>query len=274
MTGSEDVVRASHAIPERGVVPFPGEMQDGRPDRPERLHRPLVQRPRAGPSAGDQEDGAVDRKPELLARALPRPRLRRARQGPADHSVLRARPSSDLVGEEDPSREGRRKAVREPEMRVGLRQRRGHALRPRCEHHRAGHESPGAENDIRPAPREDAPARERSHCRLSERPQQREARPAWETRNAERVELVAGGGDELRLSSLRRPRERDVDAAFPQRVRHREGRQHVSGRPAGRDQAPKLRRVHSQPHSRGCRPTRVAPRGSSRRRRRAAAGSR
>ena len=57
---------------------------------------------------------------------------------------------------------------------------------------------------------------------------------------AEGVELVAGVRNELRFDAIRRPGERHVHAALRQRFRDCERRQHVSCRPPGRDQAPKL----------------------------------
>ena len=52
--------------------------------------------------------------------------------------------------------ERRGEAVCEPEMRVGLRQRRRDAAQTGGEHHRPGHVSPGTEHHVRPPPVEDA----------------------------------------------------------------------------------------------------------------------
>ena len=126
-------------------------------------------------------------------------------------------------------------------MRVGLRQRRGDPHRRGGEHHRPGDETAAAEYDVRPAPLEDPAAREGCAPRADERPRKLRRRLPRKAADLERIELVAGLRDESRFDPIRRPGERHVNAALRQRLRHRERRQHVSGRSAGGDQAPKLR---------------------------------
>ena len=89
--------------------------------------------------------------------------------------------------------------------------------------------------------REDRAARERRAAGAAERAYELRRRLPRQAADPERVELVAGLRNEPRLDAIRRPGERHVHAALRQRFRDRERRQHVSGRPPGRDHAPKLR---------------------------------
>ena len=125
-------------------------------------------------------------------------------------------------------------------MRVSLGQRRGDPAQPGCEHHRPCHVATPAQDDVRPAAREDPPAGERRRDRLPERANQREARTPWEPRDVERVEREAGPGDEPSLDAIRRPGERHGHASIPERLRHRERRPDVTGGPARGDQAREL----------------------------------
>ena len=124
------------------------------------------------------------------------------------------------------SRERRREPVREPEVRVGLGQRRRDPPPPRREHHRPGDVAAAAEHDVGPAPREDprAGARARDRRAASARASA-SAGPPREARDAEGVELVARLRNEPRLDAIRRPGERHLHAARAQRLRDCERRQ-------------------------------------------------
>ena len=125
-------------------------------------------------------------------------------------------------------------------MRIRFRQGRRDAERRRGEHHRAGHEAAAAEHDIRSAFAKDPAAGARRDPRQDERAGELDRRPAWEAADPEGVELVARFRNEPRFDAIRRPGERHVHASLRQRLRDRDRRQHVSCRPPGCDQAPKL----------------------------------
>ena len=76
-------------------------------------------------------------------------------------------------------------------------------------------------------------------ARKQERPCKIDAELPRKARDLERVELVAGLGNELGLSPSRRPGERHERAAGAQRLGHRERRQHVAAGSPGCDQAPR-----------------------------------
>ena len=160
------------------------------------------------------------------------------RDGPAGDAVLGSVAAGDLVGEEDTPCERRRKPVRQPEMRIGLRQSRGHLPPPRGIDHRPGDVATAAEDDVRAAALQDRRAGSRRAACPQQRAKERDRRPAREARDLEGVELVAGFGDEPSLDAIRRPGERHRDAALPKRCRDRERREHVTGCSAGCDQAP------------------------------------
>jgi hypothetical protein len=103
-----------------------------------------------------------------------------------------------------------------------------------------GDEAAGAEHDVRPARTQDLPAGERRADGEGKRADERERRAALEALDPERVELVARFRNQTRFDAIRRPGERHVHAASGQLLRHCECGQHVSCRPPGCDQAPKL----------------------------------
>ena len=92
-----------------------------------RLDRHLVQRPRAGERAEHGDDGPRSAKPNGARPSGARDAAVRLRDRPADDAHLPAVAARDLVREEQAPRERRREPVREPEVRVGLRQRGGDA---------------------------------------------------------------------------------------------------------------------------------------------------
>ena len=154
-----------------------------------------------------------------------------------DDAILRAVPPFDRIREEDPVGEGSGKPVRQPDVRVGLRQRGRDAPQPSGEHHRPTDVPAGAEDDVRPATAEDAQRGEGSTHSPRNRPQLAQARPARQARDAERVELVACFRNQPRLDAVRRPGERHASPAGAQGVRDGERRPHVPGGPACCDQA-------------------------------------
>ena len=114
----------------------------------------------------------------------------------------------------------------------------GIRCRRRGEHHRPGDVPAAAEHDVGPPPREDARARDGAPGRrAAARAQEPSDGPPRQPGDPERVELVARLRDELRFDAIRRPGERHLCAAPLQRLRDRQRRRDVSGRPPGRDQA-------------------------------------
>ena len=154
-----------------------------------------------------------------------------------------------VVGEKDAPGKPSGDAIREPETRVGLRERSRRSFPPRRVDHRPRDVSTAAEDDVGTPSFEDARACARRAPGEQHRARERERRPARQARDAERVELVARVRNQLRFGAIRRPGERHVDAAAPQLVRDRQRRQHVSCRSPGRDQTPQLPLVR---HSSRC----------------------
>ena len=173
------------------------------------------------------------------------------------------------------SRKRRGEPVRETEMRVRLGQRAGDPLD-------AGRRAPSVRRRSRRlrARRRAAATKDRAaRGRRGERPScsahELGVRTPRETGDGEGVELVAPLRYEPRLDAIRRPGERHQTAPPPQHLRDCERRRDVSDRPARRDQAPKLlARPPSRAMLRRIADRRASPRGSSRRRRRTAAGFR
>ena len=149
-------------------------------------------------------------------------------------------PTVDRVCEEHALRERHSEPVREPEMGVGLRQRRGNAAQARGEHHRPGDVAAASEDDIRTTPGEDAIAGERCSHRPTDGPHEPEADPSREARDRERVELEAGLRNELRLDAVARPGERHRHSARAKHLCDCERGPDVPCRPSRRDHAPKL----------------------------------
>ena len=215
-------------------------MQDRRAWPAPRLDDELVQRERAGERAEHTEDPSLRRQLEDARASGCGTGRERAGIGRPTTAHLRAVAGRDRVREEEPARERRREAVREPEVRVGLAQRGRDAHRRGREDHRAGDVAAAAEHDVGPPGAQDPPARERSRACEQQRPGERQRRLPRKAGDAEGVELEAGFRNQLRFDAIRRPGERHLHAAAPQRFRDGECRQHVSGRSPGRDQAPQL----------------------------------
>ena len=118
-------------------------------------------------AAEDEQHRPVRGEPEDAPRLGSRQRPRARRERPARHAVLRAVAAVDRKREEDALRERRRKPVREPEVRVGLRHRRRDPAAGGREHHRAGDVAAAAEDDVGPAAFEDPRGRRRARGRAS-----------------------------------------------------------------------------------------------------------
>ena len=244
----EHVVVAMHALAQALVVPLAGDVQDGRAGVAVGLDGEVVEAARACESAEEGDHRPVRRQIEATASLLLRDAAVVGRDRPPGDAVLGAVAAGDPVGEEDSARERRREPVREPEMRVRLRERGGELPPPGGVDHRPGDVAAAAEDDVRPALLEDRATRPGRTAGADQRPEQRRRRRAWKAGDLERVELVAGGRDEPSLDAIRRPGERHADAAVAQRLRHRERRQDVPGCSAGGDQGSQLARgrVHRQ----------------------------
>ena len=250
-----DVVLARHRGADALVVALARQVEDGRA-RIRRTHRTAKSLSAVAPaiapkkaSSGASPGARTARVPSALRHALVG-----AGNGPAGHPVLASVPLRQVVGEEDAPRERRRQPVREPEVGVGLGQRGRDAQRAGREHHRAGDVAAAAEDDVRSAPAQDPDAGCRRQPGPDERPQERNGRPPREARDRERVERVAVRRDEPSLDAIRRPGERHQHAALAQRLRHRERRQHVACRSAGRDETPEpvVRLAAERVHPRRC----------------------
>ena len=182
-------------------------MEDGRPRCAEGLDRCLVQAAGARERAEDSERGPLGRQLEEAAGLLPRHGARASRDGPADHSILRSLPPGDRIGEENAAGEPGSDPVREAEHRVGLRHRSGDSPARGRDHDRPGHVAARAEDDVRPARRQDPAAGTRRPRIQPERPQQRGPGSPRQARDAKRVELEARLRNELSLDAIRRPGE-------------------------------------------------------------------
>ena len=153
-------------------------------------------------------------------------RPKRARASACEHAAmragtgrpvtryLRAVPAVDRVREEDATRERRREPVGEPEMGVGLRQRGGDFRAPGGVAPSARRRSRRRRGRRRAAALQDRARRRRGArpARISERASATDGRRG-KPGDRERVELVAGLGDEPSLDAIRRPGERHADAA-------------------------------------------------------------
>ena len=236
----EHVIGSVHPAPEPLVVPIARDVQHGRSGVPVGLDREVVQaaRPREGAEEGERRPllGQAEASPPFG----PGDAAVRLGHGPPGDPVLRAVASVDPVREEDAPRKRSREPVRQPEMSVGLGQRRRELAAPRGVDHRPGDVPAAAEHDVRPSPFQDRGAGTRRTAGGDQRPQERDRGTAREARDLERVELVARLGDEPSLDAIRRPGERHRDAALAQRLRHGERRQDVTRRASGGDQAPQL----------------------------------
>ena len=245
----QDVVVARHSRPDEREVPLPCHVQDRRPSVPVRVGCEFVQRLRPCQPSEERDDRPVERKPEVRPALLSGHTEMRFRDRATDHPVLRAVPAGDLVGEEHPARERRRQAVREPEVRIRLGERRRNPTHPRRQHHWSGDVPATAEDDVRPAPPEDASAGERRPYRLEKGANESEAEPPRKPRDGKRVELESGLRNQPRLDAVGRPGERHRHPAVAQRLGDGERRSNVACGSARRDQAHELRRLA---HSRRC----------------------
>ncbi len=244
--GEEAVPGPGHAGRELGVVALAGKVQHGRHAlrrvvaRREGLERRLVQPPGALAAARDEHDGPLLREPE----PAPRPRAvlllcdqRASRHGAPDDPVLPTRPTGERIGEEDALRERGGEAVREPELRVGLRQGGRDAEQPRRRHHRPRRVAAGPEHDVGPATPQDPDAGGRCLRRHADCLQRRQADVTGNPADVELVHLVAGVDEDATLSA-RRPGEGHVHPASRQLLRDCQSRQHVPRRSPGPDRAP------------------------------------
>jgi hypothetical protein len=100
-------------------------VQDRRPVPAEGVDDDLVQRLGALAAAEDEQDEPLRRQPELVARLVARHRHRARRDRATGDAVARPLPPGDRERQEDAVGERRRQLVGKPEVRVGLRQRRG-----------------------------------------------------------------------------------------------------------------------------------------------------
>ena len=216
------------------------------PGRAPGRDRELVERSCPGERAEDGDDARARGEPEALATLRARRSLVRLRDRTPDDPHLLPVVPGDLVREEQPPRERRREPVGEPEVRVGLGQRRGDPAKAGCEHHRPGDEAAAAEHDVRAATGEDAEAVRRSGRGAPRGAELGRARPARKSGDGERVELEARLRHQPRLDAVGSAGERHRHSAFAERLPHGERRTNVTGGSPGRDHARELRRrAHS-----------------------------
>ena len=242
----QDVVVALDARAEGVEVALAADMQHRGPGGSPRGHRELVERPGAGEGAEDRDDVCVRGEPEALAPLTPGCARVRDRDRSPDDADLRPVVPGDLVGEEQPCGERRRHAVRQPEVRVGLGQRRRNSTETRGEHHRPGDEAAAAEDDVGPAPREDPEAVDGGGRRAPRSLNLCRTRSARKAGDGERVELEARLRHQPRLDAVWSAGERHSHSAIPKRFPHCERGTNVTGRSSGRDHACELRRrAHS-----------------------------
>ncbi len=236
----EHVVLSVDTVAQALVVALAGDVEHSGAGVAVRRHGEVVQAARAGERAEDRDHrpgrGQAEAPPALgLAEASMSRRHR-----PSRDAVLGAVTSWDLVGEKDAARERSGEAVRETEMRVGLRQRGRQLAAPRGVDHRACDVAAAAEDDVRQAALQDRGARTRRRAGCDQRPHELDRGTARQARNLEGVELVPRFRDEPSLDAIRRPGERHRGASQAQRLRHGERRQDVTRGSAGGDQTPQL----------------------------------
>ena len=193
----QPVPGAPDEIRKIGVVALAGQVEHRGPLLAEGFDRCLVQPARPEASAADEDDGAVRRQVEAPPRLGGIDRHERAsRDRPPDHPVLRALSTGDRIAEEDALRERHGQAVGEAEVCVRLGDRRRDAEAARGEHHGPGHVAPSPEDDVGPAPAQDAGGRGGRAGRDESSAERRHARGARQPAHAEAVELEAGGRNE------------------------------------------------------------------------------
>jgi len=245
----QHVAAAMHPRRQAGVVSLPRDVQHAGAAVAPGSHRHLVERGRAREGAEDGDDRLVRPEAEVLPRLRPVRTDMRQRDRPADDLHLAAAAAGNLVGEEELLRKRGGEPVREAEVRVGLGESGGNATQPRREHHRAGHVTAAAEDDVWPAPHEDRAAGERSLRSAPERPEQRNRRRAREAADLERVELEARFRNQPRLDAVGTAGERHARSARAQRFPDCERGPDVTGCSSRRDHDYELRRLD---HSRRC----------------------
>ena len=234
------VVVAPNALAHAREVSLAGDVENRRACLPPGVHDEIVDRARSCERAEDTEHVPILWKLEDRACILLRDRYGARRDRTADDTRLPAIPVVDRIGEEESACERSREPVRETEVRIGLRERRWNAKRRRSEDHRTGDETTTAEDDVRAPPPQDRAAGVRRRTGEQQRTGKRDRRPPRKALYPEGIELVARIRNELRFDPIRRPGERHEYAPLRQRFCDRERRQHVTCRPAGRDQTPKL----------------------------------
>ena len=223
----QPVVVAVNALSQRLVVALAAEVEHGRA-RPRPTPRPPARSAQRALAAAEDEQhrpGAGSSK----RRAVP-PRVARRASAPGSAARRRgtsARCASIGIGQEDAPRERRREPVREPEVRVGLRQRRREsaAARPRApsaprrSRRRRARRPAGARARIRPQARGGA-APPASSAR-EQRDRGRRGSP--EIRNVSSSKPASGTSRASTRSGD--PAKVTVHAARAQRFRHRQRRQ-------------------------------------------------
>ena len=272
--GHEHVVVAPHARPYGLVVALARHVQDRRASFAESLDRELVQRLRACEAAEDCEHRTVGRQPEERAALL----LRRTEVcggigRPTTRYFRSSRPSIAYARKTPGQR--RRQPVREPEVGVRLGQRRRDPAQACREHHRPGDVPAAAEHHVRTPPRED-PLHAKGARRPARRADETDRRASREARDGEGVELEAGVRNEPRLDAVGRPGERHRHPARAKsfaRLRERAGRVRWSLPPRSRTEARDDPSIDGDVKE-NARSPRAGRRGSSRHRRRTAAGCR
>ncbi len=193
--------------------------------------------------AGGRDEGGIDRT--------------------ADDAVARRLAARHREGQQHQPHERGRQAVGEPEVRVGLEQRRRDAAARRGGQHRAGHVAAGAEHHVGPHAAEDARAGRRRGHGTDRRADQGGAEPPLEAGHPEGVERVAASGHHRRLDALRRAGEVHLRAARDELVRDRERGRDVTDGAARRDEDARrhpARKATAQRRDGGAAPARPAAR--------------
>ena len=211
-----------------------------------RLDCHLVQRPRTGERTEDRDHVALRGETEATPSLLPaRPSV--CDRDRASHDTHgRAVSPRDLVGEEQPAGERSGEAVCEPEVRVGLGERRGDPAQACGEHHRAGDVTARAEHDVGATSGEDPQAVGGRRRRAPGGAQLGRARPPRQSRDGERVEREARLRHQPRLDAVGSAGERHRHPAFAECFPDRERGTDVTRGSPGRDHARELRRrAHS-----------------------------
>ena len=256
------VVRAGGG--EVGEVAPAGDVEDAVGRVGERGDGGVVDAARAERAAEDEHAALLRADPELLPRTGAVGDARRDRA--AGDAVAVAGAAREREGEADARGAGREQAIAQPEVRVGLGEDERDPQRQRRGADRAGDVAAAPQHRVRAAAPEDRAGVLQRQRGLRDRAGRLQRVAAADPLDPDRVERVARGGNELGLGALAAD-EADLRALSPQRVGHRDGRHHVSGRPAGRDHDPWC----AHPSSPSAAAARRRAGGRSRRSRRSAA---